>query len=281
MSKKWIFLDTPYLCHRAKHSTGNLSYQGDATGIIFGVLQSLSLFEDLFRTSRFVFCWDSKFSLRKEVYPKYKANREQKEYTAEEELFNIAFRKQMKYLRRTYLPMIGFKNIFIQKGMEADDIIASLALYLPDNQEAVIISSDHDLYQCIKHNVSFHNPQTCKTLTLQGFKKKYGIEPTDWCLVKALAGCSTDNVPGISGVGEITAIKYIKDELKKTSKAFNKIFNEPSSSMTLNRQLVSLPYPGTQKFHLRRDILSEEGWKQVTKKLGMKSLRNRMPFGRK
>ena len=81
--RKWILLDCPYLCHRMKHTMGDLSFKGAATGIIYGFLKSLSGFQDLFRTSNFVFCWDSKTSKRKEIYPEYKANRDKKEYTDE------------------------------------------------------------------------------------------------------------------------------------------------------------------------------------------------------
>ena len=96
MSEKYLLLDCNYLCHRAKHSTGDLSYGGDATGVIYGFLKSLSGFQDFFNTSNFVFCWDSNTSKRKEIYPEYKANRENKEYTDEEIVFDMAFRWQMK-----------------------------------------------------------------------------------------------------------------------------------------------------------------------------------------
>ena len=279
MNKKWILLDCNYLCHRAKHATGGLSFQNQPTGVIFGVLQSLSSFQDTLGSSNFVFCWDSKISKRKEIYPEYKANRNNTEYTPKETELNTAFRRQMKLLRRTYLPMIGFRNIFMQKGYEADDIIASLTQTIPTTSEVVIISSDHDLFQCIKSNVCMHNPSTGKILTLQGFKKLYGITPQEFTMVKALAGCSTDNIAGIPGVGEKTAIKYLKGELKDTTKAFQKIVSaEAVQIRKRNMSLVQLPYEGVNKFHLRPDQLSEAGWIQVMNKLGMKSLRKRMPF---
>lgn len=296
MNRKYLLLDCNYLCHRAKHSTGGLSYGGDATGVIYGFLKSLSGFQDLFSTSNFVFCWDSNTSKRKDIYPEYKAHRENREYTDEEIEFDRAFRKQMKKLRTTYLPMIGFNNVFIQQGYESDDIIASVCKYtLKDRSdkfdqtkytqnifESVIISSDKDLYQCIAHNVSFYNPQTNKILTLQGFKKQYGIAPHKWALMKAIAGCPTDNVKGVKGVGGKTAIKFLLGKLNPDSKAYQIITLANSlHKCSFNRKLVTLPMKGTQQFKLKRDNLSEQGWKQVTKLLGMKSIRDRMPFGRK
>jgi 5'-3' exonuclease len=281
MNKKYLLLDCNYLCHRAKYTTGDLSYGGDATGVIYGFLKSLGIFQDLFRTSNFVFCFDSAKSKRKEIYPEYKANRWDKEKTEEEIEFDKSFRKQVKKLRTTYLPMIGFKNVFIQKGYESDDVIASFCGNLQDGEEAIIISSDHDLYQCIAHNVSFYNPQSRKILTLQGFKKQYGIKPTEWALVKAIAGCATDNIKGIKGIGEKTAIKYLKGDLKKGKKLLDINCSDGVRLALENHFLVCLPMKGTKKFKITQDELSKHGWRQVIELLGMKSIRDRMPFGRK
>jgi len=280
--RKYLLLDCNYLCHRARWSTGYLSYEGDATGVIYGFLKSLSSFQDIFNTSNFVFCWDSNTSKRKEIYPEYKANREKKEYTDEEQKFNRAFRRQMKKLRTTYLSIIGFRNVFIQRGYEADDVIASISRWLGRLDEAIIISSDEDLYQCIEGNISFYNPRTSKTLTLQSFKKQYGIEPVLWGMVKSIGGCTTDNVKGVRGVGEKRAIDFLLSRLNPNSKAYKNITSPEGNDISDNNQeLVVLPMKGTQRFKLRRDNLSEQGWRQVTKMLGMKSIRDRMPFGKR
>lgn len=280
MNRRFLLLDCPYLCHRMKHTMGDLSFKGSATGIIYGFLKSLSGFQDLFRTSNFVFCWDSKTSKRKEIYPEYKANRDKKEYTDEEIEFDRAFRKQMKKLRTTYLSLIGFRNIFIQRGYEGDDVIASIIQYsIREEDEAVIITSDKDLYQCIRPNVSFYNPQKGKILTLQGFKKQYGILPSDWAMVKSIAGCATDNIKGIERVGEKTAIKYLTGNLKVTSKIYTKILCKKGLKISSeNKQLVELPMEGTNQFKLKRDKLSESGWKSVSNLLGMKSIKEKFPF---
>ena len=278
---KYLILDCNYLCHRAKHSTRDLSYEGNATGIIYGLLKSLSGFQDLFNTPNFVFCFDSRTSKRKEIYPEYKANRAKKEYTEEEIEFDKKFRKQIKKLRTTYLPMIGFKNIFIQKGYESDDLMAEICLHIKSDDEAVIITSDKDLYQCISGNISCYNPQTNKLMTLQRFKKEYGITPNRWGLVKSMAGCTTDNVKGVKGIGEKFAIKYLTGELRKGKKYDALCFPDSVKIEFFNRNLVILPMKGTKGCRLRQDKLSEFGWKEVTKLLGMKSIKDKIPFGRK
>lgn len=282
MSRKYLLLDCNYLCHRAKHSTGSLSYHGSATGVIYGFLKSLSGFQDLFNTSNFVFCWDSRTNKRKEIFPEYKAHRE-REYSDEEIEFERAFRKQMKKLRTTYLPTMGFRNVFVQRGYESDDVIAEICLHSIRNEDdAVIISSDKDLYQCIEHNVSIYSPQTGKILTLQRFKKQYGIEPYLWGMVKSYAGCTTDNVKGIKGVGEKRALDFVIGKLNPDSKAYKAITSpEGNDIYNSNQELVVLPMKGIQQFKLKRDRLDEQGWKQVTKLLGMHSIKDRMPIKRR
>ncbi len=261
---------------------GGLSYDNKPTGVIYGFLKTVSALQDSFNTNHVIFCWDSKTNKREEIYPAYKQNRRNKykDLTEEEIELEKEFRFQMGNLRRIYLPEIGYKNTFIQKGYESDDIIARICHNLPNGDEAIIVSSDKDLYQLISGNVSFYNPSGMKILTLQGFVKKYGIKPFEWRMVKAIAGCPTDGVAGVIGVGEKTAIKYLRGELKNTSKIFIRITSQAGMDIyKRNRKLVILPFKGTKTFELQEDELSEEGWHKVTKALGMNSIRDKAPFG--
>ena len=282
MNKKYLLLDCNYLCHRAKHSMGSLSYEGAPTGVIYGFLKGLESYKDLFNTQQFIFCWDSKYSKRQELFPDYKYKRRNRktELTEEEIIWENEFRKQMKKLRTDYLPIIGFKNIFCQKGYESDDIIASLCLNLnKTNDEGVIITSDKDLYQCVRSNISFYNPQKNKITTRLSFKKEYKIEPWNWKTIKVIAGCSTDEVPGAKGVGEKTAIKWFNGELSFESKAFKTIDDFiKTPKYKRNVKLIFLPFANTKTFKLKKDCLSKKGWEKVSKILGMKSIRNKLPF---
>jgi len=281
MNKTWLILDCNYLCHRARHSTGDLSYEGSPTGVIYGFLKSISYFQERFDTPHVVFCWDSKTNKRYDIFPKYKANRKRSddEFTEEQIEFENAFRMQMVKLRRFYLKAIGYKNVFVQKGYESDDIIASVCQKLPHQDKAIIISSDKDLYQLIRDNISMHNPQKGTTVTLQSFRKEYGFLPHEWKMVKCLAGCSTDGVPGIPRVGEKTAIKYILGNLKDTTKAFADIVSKKGMKIyKRNWKLVVLPMKGTKVFELQEDKISKKGWRKVTAALGMKSIKDRPPI---
>lgn len=276
MNKIYLILDTPYLCHRAKYVFGDLSYAGSATGIIYGLLKDILHFQGIFDTKNIIFCWDSKTSKREKVYPEYKAHRKNKyiDLSQDEIKFESAFRKQIKKLRTEYLPMIGYKNIFFQEGYESDDIIASICSKLSKQEQAIIITSDKDLYQLISSNISIYNPQKHKRITLQSFYKEYGFLPNQWAKVKSIAGCYTDNIKGIQGVGEKTAIKYVKNILKSDTQAYTQIILN-HKIIERNLPLIQLPFEGTNIFELKEDEFSRKGWKQVCNLLGMESIKDK------
>jgi len=281
MGKKWLILDCNYLCHRAKYATPDFSYGGSPTGVIYGFLRFLPMLQEELISERLVFCWDSRTNKRYNLLPEYKAHRRahKDEMTAEEIRFEKMFRAQMRLLRQKYLPLIGFSNVFVQKGMESDDLIASICKNsLGEDDYAVIVSSDHDLYQLLCPEVSMYDPIKRELFTWKDFRKQYHISPRHFAKVKALAGCTTDNVPGIQGVGEITACKYLRGVLSTTSKIYAKIEDEKHEVMKRNRKLVQLPLKGTKVFPLRPDNLTEKGWQKVVEMLGMSSLKDRMPF---
>jgi len=273
MNKTWLILDTPYLCHRAKHSTPELQHEGMSTGILYGVLRDILTLQQQFQTKHIVFCWDYGFGLRKTLNINYKANRVPSTDPVTVE-FETEFREQMNKLRQRYLPKIGFRNVFYQKGYEADDIIASICHKLPKDEYGVIVSGDHDMYQLLSPNISIYKPGK-GTYTARNFKREFGIPAKHWVYVKALAGCSSDNVKGIQGVGEKTAIKYMKKQLNRTHKVYARIKAEKDAMLKTNVPLVRLPYKGVDTFKLRDDKVTQKGWDNVCDALGMKSLRDK------
>ena len=97
---------------------GDLSHKGSATGVVFGFLKTVQALQEFFDTPHVVFCWDSKTSKRKEIFPEYKSHRRDKykEMSKEELEFEKKFQSQMKKLRRDYLPTIGYRNVFVLEG---------------------------------------------------------------------------------------------------------------------------------------------------------------------
>jgi 5'-3' exonuclease len=209
------------------------------TGIIFGVFNQISVLANKFSTNKFLFCWDSKYNKRKELRPSYKANRKKKkiqdDYFEKEILF-----KQINLLRREILPEFGFSNNFILPGYESDDIIAILAKKL--RSDAIVVSADADLYQLLDYCPMF---STKENYTAKDLSQEYGVTPEQWVDVKAIAGCTSDNVEGVKGVGEKTAVKFILKTLPKTTKAWYSI-NESQELIKSNYKFVRLPFDGAE-----------------------------------
>lgn len=268
--KLWLVLDVNYLCYRAFHSTGQLSFNEEPTGVTFGVLREIKYLETRFGSSNMVFCFDHGKGLREKKYSWYKEGRRNKKYTEEEEVQRAGLQSQIRKLKINYLSDLGYRNIMFQDGYEADDMIASVVAGIPIPNRIVIVSADHDLYQLLSYRTSMYNPSSKATLTEEGFKKEFGVETTQWPMVKAIAGCKSDGIPGIPGVAEKTACQYLSGNLKKTSVKYGKI--EAGRDVRLrNMPLVSLPYPGAKPFKPQRDEIDPTAWANLIDELGFSS----------
>lgn len=273
MNKTWLLFDVNNLAHRAFYVMEDMSYRDMPTGVLFGFLRDILNYQERWSSKDCVFSFDLGESLRSEVYPSYKKNRNkhasselgQDAIDAKKDLY-----QQIFLLRTQYLEGLGFANILAQEGYEADDLIASVCRNLPKGDGAVILSTDKDLYQLLNPQVMMWHPSK-GGITYKSFQEKYGIEPQRWPEVKALSGCSTDNIMGIEGVGDKTAIKYLRGELK-SGERYHKILLEQERLYDTNMPLVKLPYEGTKVFELKESKTTEKKWRTLTKKLGMKSL---------
>jgi len=276
--KAWLVIDVHYLCHRAFHVAKDLSWKGRPTGVIFGFLKSITWLKDELQTDRIAFCFEHPKNYRKDVYPPYKARRHGHERTSEEKASHSQLVIQICELRQRYLPQIGFKNIFCYHGMESDDSLAAIAKGCPLDEEVILVTGDSDLFQCIRSNVSIYSPQKRMLLTESWFRSKYGIPPTKWAVVKAIAGCATDEIAGIKGVGEVSALKYVRGTLPEHTKQYQAITSaEGKAIVRRNRALVELPYEGCPVPMLQEDQVSLDGWKEVCSLLGMRTIAGRPP----
>ena len=266
-----LLIDVSYLAHRAKHTTGGLSFNGQPTGVIYGILQTLDQLVEQFRPDRFVWAFDSGGpGKRGELLATYKGNRGAK--TPEEEELNEQMYVQVFRLRSKILPALGFRNVFWQRGYEADDIIAYVAERLKPDEEGIIVTSDEDLWQCLRSNVVWHSPGKGKTVTEASFKEKWGLPTTMWPDVKALAGCKTDNVEGISGIGEFRAAQWFLGKLKPDSESY-KLISENIGVHARNVPLVRLPFPGTSVPALQDDEPSQTERMRIEQELGFRAKR--------
>jgi len=113
-----LLIDCCSIGYKIAYGMPALSYDGSNTHIIFGFLKQLLILAEKFSTSQFIFAWDSRQSYRKMFDPEYKRRDPD---PAKEALINDA-RRQFNLLYNDVLPMMGFKNVFMITGYEADDL---------------------------------------------------------------------------------------------------------------------------------------------------------------
>lgn len=268
--KKLALVDGNALAHVVKHATKALSFNGSNTGVLFGLIRKLFNIQEQIFVNKYIWCWDSPEELeRKKIYPIYKENRA--EQKAEEKKLNQIAIPQFNIARLFMLPTMGFNNHLIKDGIESDDIIGQLCLQYGEEYEITIISRDNDFFQLLRAGkVQMFDPVKFGYTTERTFKEKHKCNPSEWNNVKAIAGCSGDNVLGVKGVGVSTAVKFLHGELKPKSKKFKDIIN--SENMIIdNLRLVMLPWEPTPEFDIIDDNLTKEGFIQACLGYGFKS----------
>lgn len=270
----YYVIDCNGICHEVFHGLPfNMMTREIHTSIIYGFLKKIFLIAKMNQGGvKFLFCWDSRDSKRKEIYTPYKSKRNNLDKLTKEEIKrrNIAY-NQFDKLRDKILPGLGFKNVYWQKGIEADDFMALICKRIKKSP-IMIYTSDKDMYQLLSKRVAI-----CKTLTsaksnfmtVEKFKNDYGIEPEDWVFVKAIGGCTSDNVKGLTSIAEKTAIKYLKGDLKPTTKAYKMIMKN-RGAIKLYRKLVELPFEDI-KIKVRQDELTFDKFAKIFSYLGFKS----------
>lgn len=272
----WLVIDCNYLCHRAYHAIGDLEYNDVPTGVVYGFLRDFIDLCEKFATTRVVFCFDHGPGIREQHLPTYKASRKTK-YENEDDVDKKRrkkMREQVQRLRDVYLPKMGYKNVFHAKGYEGDDMIAmAVTNAIPDDHLKLIVSTDKDLYQLLDKRVRIYNPagKPPYVYTLNKFEAEWGIKPGLWPDVKAIAGCSSDDIGGIAGVGEKTAAKFLRQELGEHTKAYEKI-TAGGDLWQFNLPLTKLPYQNCPTFPVQDDVIDASRWNKGMKLLGITRL---------
>lgn len=272
----WLVLDVSCLAYRAFHSLPQMTWQEAEVEVTFGILKSIDSWQTVHYTKQLVWCFDGGCDRRVEISPEYKANRAKhlREMEPEERKSRRSLKRQIYRLRTKHLPSVGYPNVLWQEGYEADDLMAAVCERTDRKDTVVLVSSDHDLYQLLSDRVIMFNPHKQKAVTAKSFERQYGIGPSMWADVKAIAGCPGDGVAGVKGVGEKVAVDFLTGRLKQTSKRFQEIV-KANDLWRKNLELVRLPFYGVREFELEVDKHPEKRWERLVKSLGMKSLMRR------
>lgn len=281
-----LVIDVFNIGHIAWHSMGELDYHGLRTGVIFGFLNNILKLAVKFKTGKLVFCWDSKQSLRRRVYPEYKRPRQTKDRTAGEIVEYEAMQAQMRTLR-PLLGELGFRNVFMRSGLEADDLMAAVIKnhqidkeYWPDPLPAsidwIIVTSDKDLYQLLSLDVSIYSPNQQELYTYDHFLADYRIMPAEWIEAKAMGGCHSDNVSGIADIADPAksktsrALQILRGDITKGKYVDRVKSDEGQAIISRNRGLVGLPFI-TLEPHLSADAFQRAQFREIFDRLGFAS----------
>ncbi len=200
-SNRLVLVDGSGYIFRAYHALPPM-YRSDGTPVnaVFGFTKMLiKLVTDLKPESIAVVFDAGRKTFRNDLYSEYKANR-----SAPPEELIPQFDLVRQATSALNLPM------FEMAGFEADDVIATFAKQASDvNQHCLIVSSDKDLMQLVNQNVKLLDPMKNTVIGDEEVQEKFGVLPNRVVDVQALAGDSSDNVPGVPGIGIKTAAELI------------------------------------------------------------------------
>jgi len=298
--KRLIVIDGNALVHRAYHALPPLTTKkGELVNAIYGFLLVFLKAIREFQPDFVVATFDLPApTFRHQKFKEYKATRPK----APDELYKQI--PEIKEILRAFnVP------IFEKEGFEADDLIGTIARLAPKKQiipeiETIILSGDLDTLQLVNHYTKVYTLRKGMKDTIlydeEAVKERYNLQPSQLIDFKALKGDPSDNIPGVPGVGEKTAIKLLQEfeNLENLYKGL-KEKSEKAKKLKSHLRKVLLEYEDQAFFSkmlakIKRDVeidfdFKKCDWKkyekekviQIFKDLGFYSLIERLPNSQK
>ena len=218
-SKKKLFIIDGYAIlyrsHYALIRNPLVTSYGLHTSALFGFSNQIQKIITDENPDYFVCAFDSKEkTFRHKMYPEYKANRPKMPVELQEQIPHL-----WELLEAMNIPVLK------KPGYEADDIIGTIAESVKDNDiESYIVSGDKDFMQLINEDIFLYTPGKRNASPIiygrDGVVEKWGLPPEKFIDLLALMGDSSDNVPGVAGIGVKTAVKLLKEY-----GSFSKVFD--------------------------------------------------------
>ncbi|KKP23802.1 MAG: polymerase I protein [candidate division TM6 bacterium GW2011_GWF2_28_16] len=200
LKKDALFLiDGSYILYRSYYGLRPLrTSSGIGVQAVYGFCRTIKNLIERFDPQNFAVVWDSKGkTFRSEIYEQYKATRQ----APPSDLFI-----QKEYITK-FLDSINLKQI-AKTGYEADDLIGAIAKDYTGEQ-LVIVGPDKDLYQLLSEKVIIYDPFQEKIIDQESFEQEKGLAPVKVPFYYALLGDTSDNIPGVFGIGKKTALDLV------------------------------------------------------------------------
>ena len=203
---KTILIDGHSIAFRAFFALGDLKTKKDfPTSVIHGFTMMLKKVVEDYNPDQLIIAWDvSRNTFRTKLYKDYKANR-----SSSPDSFKIQIPELKKIITGFNIAQVSKENY------EADDVLGTLAKKMSSKQNKVyILTGDRDSFQLIDKNINIiytkKGISETEIIDVKTFKSKYGIEVHQYIEYLALKGDTSDNIPGVPGIGEKTALELLK-----------------------------------------------------------------------
>ena len=237
MTQQLILVDGSAYLFRSYFSTLSQNLTNDSgfpTGAMFGVINAIKHLQRQYKDAKIIMIFDAKgTNFRHDIFPEYKANRG----PAEDDLV-----VQIEPLYDIVRAM-GF-HFICEAGVEADDVIASLAKLASEKDiETIIASGDKDLFQLVGGKIKQLDMKG-KLYAEEDVEEKMGVMPKQVLDLLALSGDASDNIPGVPSVGPKTASKWLKlyDDVEGVKANASQIGGKVGEKLRESFDLLDLSY---------------------------------------
>lgn len=259
MSRGYVLIDGNSIGYAA-NSSKKLDVGGMQVQAIYGFVRALRKIVSTFPNLTPIVLWDGK-SWRKEVFEGYKAKRDATDTATQRKQTEMReiFRAQKPFIH-SFCAALGVHQ-FSADNLEADDLAGMLVRrYDGTDRRIVLITADKDWIQLVGPKVMWFDPINDQRITAGTLQEKLGVAtPQAWLEVKALMGDTSDEIPGVGGIGEKGALEllatyggvtkfvraYRAGELSKVPKKFVALATDPEKIRTFarNMKLMDLRNP--------------------------------------
>lgn len=243
MAERTLLVDGMYLAFSSFYANRTMrTIGGRPSGAVFGFVSRIEALIRELQPRRIAIAFDCREkTFRHQWFPEYKATRQEPPEDLLAQLGDI----------RTYVRGRGI-TLLEQPGFEADDLIALHSrAEVTAGREACIFSADKDLFQLIGPGIQVFHPKTKQLLDREGLKEFFGLYPEQIADFLSLTGDASDNIPGVPGIGEKTAVKLLEqfgtvDELLQRISQVEPRWREKLTthrqSLELSRRLVDFSH---------------------------------------